>query len=308
VDLDISGVERENGGFNIFLDVIMANNVELIAKLDRVRQLLEDGLTGKGYADEEYRELRREVIANPRLKTRLPNFLMTLREARHLYHQVKDSHPSYASRRQWLTFEFTPVLDYLESELSLPVQESVLQVLTKVDAQHVEDVWRKALDRLDSDPEGAITVARALVETVCKFILDSEEVEYRDDGDLPKLYGATAKHLQLAPASDTEPVLRQVLSGCVTVVNGVAAMRNKHSDAHGKGLHFSPTFPRHARLAVTVAGATATFLIETWESRLAEQGATLPRWHDDPEQIQEALDIVAQDIYDQQMTDMMLGK
>jgi len=287
----------------------MSNNHELIAKIDRIRKILEDGLTGQGYADEEFRTLRSEVISDARVKNRLPKFLLGLREAKHLYHQVKESHPTYAARRQWLTSEFTPVLSYLETAgPELPVQETILQSLVKIDAQHIEDTWRKAVDRLDSDPEGAIPVARALIESVCKYILESENVDYRDEGDLQKLYKATAKQLQLSPAADTEPMLRELLSGCVTVVNGIAGMRNKQSDAHGKGTQPSPTFPRHARLAVTVAGGVAMFLIETWENRLAEQGACLPRWYDDPNELQKALDIIAQDRYDQEMTDFMLGK
>ncbi|MFA7335697.1 MAG: abortive infection family protein [Candidatus Obscuribacterales bacterium] len=286
----------------------MVSDAELIAKVERLRQLLEDGLTGKGYADDEYRELRRDLISIPKLKNRLPPFLMTLREAKHLYHQVKDSHPSYASRRQWLADEFTKALTYLENDLSLPVKEGVTQVLSKVDAQHVEDCWRKALDRLNIDPEGAITTARSLVETVCKYILESEKVSYRDDGDLLKIYGATAKHLQLSPSDESEPAFRQVLSGCVSIVNGVAALRNKHSDAHGKGLQSAPTYLRHARLAVSVAGAAASFLIETWEGRLAEQGLSLPHWTDDPENLQMALDLVAEDMYAEQQMNEMLDK
>ena len=36
------------------------------------------------------------------------------------------------------------------------------------------------------DPEGAITAARTLLETVCKHILDETEVDYSKD-DLPTL-------------------------------------------------------------------------------------------------------------------------
>lgn len=286
----------------------MSNNAELISKVERIIQLLEAGLTGEGYADEEYRELRREIIADPRVKGRLPEFFKTLREARHLYHQVKDSHPTYASRRQWLTSQFAPVLDHLEIESFLPVEGYVSKVLAKVDAQHVEDAWRKSLGRIERDPEGAITVARTLLETVCKYILEVEQIDYRDDGDLNKLYKATTKQLHLAPSSDTEQVLKEVLSGCITVVNGVSAMRNKQSDAHGKGTQYSPTFPRHARLAVSVAGATASFLIETWESQLAERNESIPRWHDDPKEIPRALDMVAQERFDEENTDCKLNK
>lgn len=37
------------------------------------------------------------------------------------------------------------------------------------------------------DPEGAITAARTLLETVCKHILDERGVDYEADADLPAL-------------------------------------------------------------------------------------------------------------------------
>lgn len=287
----------------------MTNNDEIIARIDRIRKILEDGLTGQGYADDEFRNLRAEVISDSRIRNLLPKFLLNLREAKHLYHQVKDTHTTYASRRQWLTSEFTPVLSYLETTgLELPVHETILQSLIKIDAQHVEDTWRKAVDRLGSDPEGAITVARALVESVCKFILESEGVDYKEEDNLPKLYKTTAKHLQLSPAADTEPMLRELLGGCATVVNGIASMRNRQSDAHGKGVKPAPTLTRHAKLAVTIGGGIAMFLIETWEGLLEDEGASLPRWHDDPDELQKAADILAQDRFDQEMIDEALNK
>jgi hypothetical protein len=44
-------------------------------------------------------------------------------------------------------------------------------------------------------------------------------------------------------------------------------VRNRTSDAHGHGRRFYRPAPRHAELAVNVAGAMASFLIETFERR-----------------------------------------
>ena len=47
------------------------------------------------------------------------------------------------------------------------------------------------------------------------------------------------------------------------MVEGLGTLRNKIGDAHGKG--GKPVRParRHARLAVNLAGAMATFMVET---------------------------------------------
>jgi hypothetical protein len=63
----------------------------------------------------------------------------------------------------------------------------------------------------------------------------------------------------------TEPIFKQILGGCTSVVEGLGALRNRLSDSHGKGLKRVKPDTRHAELAVNLAGSMATFLVETWE-------------------------------------------
>lgn len=126
--------------------------------------------------------------------------------------------------------------------------------------------WRRALERRLDDPDGAITLARSLLESVCKHILDDAGAQYDNRCDLPKLYRSAADGLQLAPSQQTEDILRRVVGGCVTVVEGIGAMRNVLGDAHGKGKSSLKPEARHAELAVNLAGAAATFLVQTWEA------------------------------------------
>jgi hypothetical protein len=65
----------------------------------------------------------------------------------------------------------------------------------------------------------------------------------------------------------TEQVFKQILGGCATVVNSLAGIRNKLSDAHGKGKLAARAAPRHAELAVNLAGSVCAFLVATWEER-----------------------------------------
>ena len=148
-----------------------------------------------------------------------------------------------------------------------PAAASVEENLAYLDAAHVHEAWQKALRRKSTDPEGAITAARTLIESVCKGILDSVAVSYDDSLDLPKLYKLTAEQLKLAPSQHTEEVFKQILGGCFSVVNGLGTVRNRLSDAHGKGKTAARPAERHAELAVNLAGAVATFLIATWAAR-----------------------------------------
>ena len=109
-----------------------------------------------------------------------------------------------------------------------------------------------------------------MLESVCKSILDDLPAEvgkphYTDRDDLPKLYSTLAKELRLAPSEHTDTELKRILQGCVSIVIGLGAVRNREGDSHGKGRRGYKPAPRHAALAVNVAGAMAAFLLETSE-------------------------------------------
>jgi hypothetical protein len=137
----------------------------------------------------------------------------------------------------------------------------------KWDTAGITEVWQKALDRRHEDPEGAITAARSLLESVCKRILEECGVEYGDNADLPKLYGLTSKELNLAPSQHTEEAFKKILGGAHSVVDGLANLRNRLGDAHGQGKRSVKPLPRHAELAVNMAGSMASFLLATFEAR-----------------------------------------
>lgn len=147
-----------------------------------------------------------------------------------------------------------------------PGDEVVGDTLQALDAEHVNIAWQKPPDRRARDPEGAITAARSLLESTCKLILDDLEVPYGIRADLPELYKKVASELRLAPDDHLEPAFKQILGGCMTVVNGLATIRNRLSDSHGQGAKAVRPSPRHANLTVNLAGAVAAFLVETWQA------------------------------------------
>lgn len=148
-----------------------------------------------------------------------------------------------------------------------PADDDISAILVNFDAEHVHIAWQKALERRNEDPEAAITMARTLIESVCKHILDEAGVSYSYKDDLPKLYRETAKQLNMAPEQHQEKIFKQILGGCQTVIQGLGTLRNQLSDAHGKGKKAAKPSARHAALAVNLAGSMAAFLVATWEER-----------------------------------------
>jgi hypothetical protein len=175
---------------------------------------------------------------------------------------------SWALRRDAAHELIDPVLDALHDETEMPADDLVTLAATRLNAESVREAWSRALDRRDSHPDGAITTARTLLESTLKTILDDRQVPYKADADLPALYKAVSKELNLAAGAHTEQAFKQILGGCHSVVVGVGSLRNKAGDAHGSGRKLYRPAPRHAALAVNLAGSMALFLIETHEAEL----------------------------------------
>ena len=190
-------------------------------------------------------------------------------DSRRSGHIIKKKASTYAERRQIIGEAFTPLLDYLEGLDRAPSDLTTSDTLEVFDAEHVHATWSKALSRRTDDPEGAITLARTLLEAVTKRILDEHSLGYSDNDDLPKLYATAASALNLAPNQHSEEPIKRILGGVMTLVNGIGTLRNRLSDSHGRGgaLRVRPS-QRHANLAVNAAGAVATFLVETHRERL----------------------------------------
>lgn len=240
----------------------------LVAKVESLQNLLVSHATGGGstaYGD--YEELRRQLLNNPITGPGLPRFVHTCRDLSQFWQFIKYEYRTYAERREYIWDEFRPLLELVEARATTPLQPTDEQVLSRLSPESVQIVWQRALDRRISDPEGAITAARSLLETVCKYILDDLSVRYDDSGDLPKLYRLTSEALTIAPSQHTEQVFKQILGGCTSVVEGLAALRNRLGDAHGGGRARIKPVPRHAQLAVNLAGAMTSFLVATWEAR-----------------------------------------
>jgi hypothetical protein len=246
-------------------DDIPDSIVEQVAMMEGI---LVASATGGSADNRVYVALRQTFIAEPSIRDLLPPFVRTYRNLDAFWPYIKKEAGTYAERRQIISAAFTPLMDHLEGRNRAPSDTSASDALASFDAEGVHAVWTKALARRATDPEGAITVARTLLETVSKRILDEVGQPYDDKDDLPKLYMNAAKALNLAPNQHTEEPVKAILGGAMNLVNGIGTLRNRLSDSHGRGgrLPVKPS-PRHASLAVNTAGAIATFLVETYLDR-----------------------------------------
>ena len=240
--------------------------------LERARLLenvMRESCTG-GERDEPMDSaLRSEFMQEDQLRALLPEMVRTNRTLASLWGELGKI-AGYKVRRKHLNDAFTPIIDHLEGANRAPLDVVAGDALATFDSDGVHAVWTKALARRTADPEGAITMGRTLLETVCKRVLDERNEIYDDRADLPDLYKAVATLLNLAPDQHTEAPIKAILGSAMNLVNGLGTLRNRLSDSHGRGGRI-PVKPsqRHASLAVNMAGALAAFIVETHQEKAA---------------------------------------
>lgn len=237
----------------------------LLADLDDMLGLLIAAATGGTHDQWQYQQIRERLLES-RVAAQLPEFVRRYRSLGQFWDFIKRKFAKYQERRDFLHEQFDPLI-LQEEKGSSPVDGTATPVLNTIDSEYIKRTWTKALERRVTDPDGAITAARTLLESVCKHVLDDHGEPYDEKADLPQLYAVTAKKLTLAPSQHAETDFKRILGGCHSVIEGLGGLRNRMSDAHGQGKKNFRAAPRHAELAVNLAGAMAAFLFATAKER-----------------------------------------
>lgn len=243
----------------------MTDTEEWLRIVDAIQDMLINHATGGRADGEEYARIRELLISNEPMRLLLPRYVVSCRTPDQFWAYIKPRFSTYQERREYIWESFLPLINKLEGRAISPVDQSVSDILSKLDIEHIGEIWQRALSRRFEEPDAAITAARTMLESTCKVLLDELGESYTDKDDLPKLYRRVADNLNLAPDLHTEQIFKQILGGCQAIVEGLGAVRNKLSDAHGKGKRPVRPDQRHAELAVNLAGAMAVFLARTWE-------------------------------------------
>jgi uncharacterized protein YfkK (UPF0435 family) len=240
---------------------------EMLKKAELLKNTLISEATGDKLETGDYEKLRRIFIMNSKTNKLLPEYIKIYRNLTDFWQFIKKEFAHYSERRLFITQSLSDLFLYLEKNVDLPSDSIITASIEKYGKEYIKESWDKSLSRREIDPEGAITAARTLIETVCKYILDSSKVLYSQKADLPTLYKLTSKELNLAPENHNEMIFKQILSGCISVINGLGTLRNQISDAHGKGIKYVKPSSRHASLVVNLSGSMAMFLIETFDNK-----------------------------------------
>lgn len=244
----------------------MAEN-DILNTLDNLSDILIDRATyyrEAGKCEEKYKRIRKILFSDPRLKSNLPEFIIKCRDLDDFWEFIKNKFSHYKDRRSFIKEELVPLYNLLEPT-DYPCDGTISTTISCVSSSSIKDSWEKALERRETDPEGAITSARSLLESTCKYILDDGRVDYNPGAKLPSLYKSVSDILEIAPNKTADGELKKILGGCTTIVNSLGSVRNELGDAHGKGINFRKPTNIYSQLSVNLAGTMACFLLLRWE-------------------------------------------
>lgn len=242
-------------------------------KVNQLCTLLIERATGNSTNEQEqhYAQLRGELIRIPYVMDKAPEFLRQCRDIHEFWHFIKNQYPSYRERRTFLRDSFEELVNFLDQRTIFSESSSLFVAIETVDSNYILNEWTKIKERILTDPEAAITSARTLLECVCKHILSECGQESEEAHDLQDLYRKACKELNMAPEQHTEQVFKKILSGVVSIVGGLASIRNRYGDAHGKAITQAKPSARHAEYVAHLACATADFLLKTLEEKQARE-------------------------------------
>jgi len=150
---------------------------------------------------------------------------------------------------------------------SSPSDAEIQKILSNVDVPHIKSAWEKAIDRRVKDPDGALTAARTLIETVCKHILTKLNIEFSEKDDINRLYSLTSEALEISAPQHIDKESKKVFGNINAIVSGLAFFRNKLGDAHGQYEKNELLLNELAELSVNLSGSICIFLIKAFEKK-----------------------------------------
>lgn len=169
----------------------------------------------------------------------------------------------------------------LEAGRTAPVV-ALEKALGTRDLLALEQEHRRALDNVASDPGATVTAASSLLESLFKTYIHDERLDMPSDQSIKPLWRVVQLHLGLDPAAVADDDIRRILGAMSALVDGIGSLRTHAGSAHGHGRAQYRLGQRHATLAVNGAYTLATFVIQTWNERVAGGDVRPPRASSQP--------------------------
>lgn len=159
------------------------------------------------------------------------------------------------------------IMDKLEGSSSA-IAKTADDLKCKFSSEYMSQQIELMITMQLTNPTNAIGMAKELIESCCKTILDDLGIEWSKTDDVPQLTSKTMDVLNLLPVNVQETAqgadaIKAVLGNLRAIPSKLAEIRNPFGSGHGKSASFQGLEERHAKLAV---GSSITFVDFIWST------------------------------------------
>lgn len=153
------------------------------------------------------------------------------------------------------------------SDGSSATSKALSELIRGRDIPSIEAEFTRALANVNSEPREAVSAACNILESIFKVYIHDENLTKPQKQDLQNVWKIVRGDLGFDPKLVQDDDLKRILSGIISIVDGIGAFRTHASSAHGQGRKIYNLKPRHARLAIHSAHTIALFVLESWDER-----------------------------------------
>lgn len=157
---------------------------------------------------------------------------------------------------------------YVSDGSSAPIR-SLADFIKGRDIPAIDTEFNRALSNVNSEPREAVSAACNILESIFKIYISDENLVMPQKQDLQNIWKVVRADMGFDPSLVQDDDLKKVLSGILSVVDGIGAFRTHASSAHGEGRKLYNLKPRHARLVIHSAHTLSLFVLETWDENRA---------------------------------------
>jgi hypothetical protein len=130
----------------------------------------------------------------------------------------------------------------------------------------IQNEFDRANSLVASDPQTSLTSACTLIEAFCKVYIHENNLQSPKKENIKDLWKIVSKELRMTPDAKLNNDLNKIISGVLSIIDGIGSFRTHGSVAHSQGPNRYKIKPRHARFAVNIANSLALFLFEVWDN------------------------------------------
>ena len=139
------------------------------------------------------------------------------------------------------------------------------------DDEYISEEIRSMQESVEKSPNDAIDKSKNLVESCFKFILNQCGISYSNSDGLGDLQKKVFTRLNIDAntndAAKADKNVKTILSSLNQIIKGIAEIRNKHGNGHGKSAGAIQLPPRYAGLVVSSSVAVVNFVWGTYKDR-----------------------------------------